>query len=120
MIILLAVIFSIVAFCCILFGFMEDSMKIKIAGYIAAVLFIVCMVIWTQTESGARTMKSMKSDTSGGLSRTVEVYDQDGDLIRTYSGKIDIEDTEYGNKVLFDLDGKRTVIYNATVIVQEK
>ncbi len=41
-------------------------------------------------------------------------------MIQTYEGKIDVQDTEYGNKVLFDLNGKRVVIYNATVITEEK
>ena len=47
-------------------------------------------------------------------------YDNNGNLLKTYEGKIDVQDTEYGNKVLFDLTGERVVIYNATVIVEEQ
>lgn len=55
-----------------------------------------------------------------GLNRTVKVYAQDGELIGKYEGKIDIEDNSYGNKVKFEIDGKRVIIYNAIVVVEEK
>ncbi len=42
-----------------------------------------------------------------------------GKPIKTYSGRFDIESGE-GDKILFDLNRKRTIIYNATVIVEEK
>lgn len=64
-----------------------------------------------------RTMKDISSNYGGGLNRTVTVYDMQGEPIKEYTGKIDVEANE--GKVLFDLDGKRTIIYNATVIVQE-
>ena len=67
-----------------------------------------------------RAAKSFNSELGGGLNRIIKVYTADGTQISTYEGNIDIEDTEYGNKVLFDLDGKRIVLYNATVIVEEK
>lgn len=65
-------------------------------------------------------MKNVKSNNAGGMERIVKVYSEDGKLIEKYEGKIDIQDTEYGNKVLFDLNGKRVVIYNATVVTEEK
>ena len=52
--------------------------------------------------------------------RRNEVYSATGEFLKTYEGKLDIETNEYGNKVLFDMDGKRTIIHNATVIVKEK
>lgn len=64
-----------------------------------------------------REMKSISSNWNGGLDRTVTVYDMQGEPIKEYTGKIDVEANE--GKVLFDLEGKRTIIYNATVIVQE-
>ena len=66
-----------------------------------------------------RALKSINSEYFGGLDRTVTVYDYDGNEITSYTGKIDIEDTETGGKVKFDLDGKRTIIYGGIVIVQE-
>ena len=62
--------------------------------------------------------KDISSDVSGGLDRTVEVYDYSGNLLKEYSGKIDLESNEEG-KVKFDLDGKRYIIYNAIVVVEE-
>ncbi len=71
-------------------------------------------------ESFQRSVKTFRSEYAGGLERRVEVYSSSGELLKTYEGKLDIEANEYGNKVLFDMDGKRTIIYNATVIVEEK
>jgi len=61
----------------------------------------------------------MTSEYMGGLKRTAKVYSSDGDLIAQYEGKFDVQSSEFGNKVLFDIDGKRVIIYNATVIVEE-
>lgn len=70
-------------------------------------------------ESWERTVKDLDSEYTGGLNRTITVYDQNGQAIKQYKGKVDIRDSEYGNKVLFDLDGKRVVIYNAVVVAEE-
>lgn len=56
---------------------------------------------------------------NGGLNRTVNVYTLDGKLIATYEGKIDIDDNSNGS-IMFDLDGKRYVYYNAIIEVIEK
>ncbi len=79
-----------------------------------------CNVWYWNTESGQRVVKDWKSNNVGGLNRTVEVYTQDGELLKSYTGKIDVQNNDYGNKVLFDLDGKRYVFYNAVVVVEEK
>ena len=71
-------------------------------------------------ESWERTKKGYESEYGGGLNRTITVYDQNGKTIKEYKGKVDIQDSEYGNKVLFDLDGKRVVIYNAVVVAEEE
>ena len=71
------------------------------------------------TESFQREVKNMTSEYMGGLKRTAKVYSSDGDLIAQYEGKFDVQSSEFGNKVLFDIDGKRVIIYNATVIVEE-
>ena len=64
-----------------------------------------------------RSCKSCQSEMAGGLNRTVNVYSYDGTLIATYTGKIDVEENE--SKVLFDMDGKRYIYYNAIVEVIE-
>lgn len=71
-------------------------------------------------ESFQRSVKTFRSEYAGGLERKIEVYSATGELLKTYEGKLDIESNEYGNKVLFDMNGKRTIIFNATVIVEEK
>lgn len=83
------------------------------------VMALVGILLTGCTESYEREMKDMKSSISG-LNRVVYIYDDDGNVMKTYEGQIDIEDNEYGNKIKFDLNGKRIIIYNATVIVEEK
>lgn len=67
-----------------------------------------------------RLQKTNDSDQNGGLDRILTVYSNDGKQLAQYEGKFDIEENDAGTKVLFDLNGKRTIIYNAIVIAQEK
>ncbi|MEC0242784.1 DUF5052 family protein [Paenibacillus dokdonensis] len=88
--------------------------KLVITAAAMAVLFVLA-----GCESWDRTVKDIGSSVKG-LQRVATVYDQGGNAIKTYKGKFDVEVNEYGNKVKFDLDGKRVLIYNATVIVEEE
>lgn len=88
--------------------------KLLIVAAALAVLFVLA-----GCESWNRTVKNFDSSVNG-LQRIALVYDQSGNAIKTYKGKFDVEVNEYGNKVKFDLDGKRILIYNATVIVEEE
>jgi hypothetical protein len=81
---------------------------------------ILSVLLMSCTEVAQRNIRTIRSEWTGGLDRHMEVYTPDGTLVRTYEGKFDIEANEYGNKVLFDVDGKRIIIYNAIVIVEEK
>ena len=65
-----------------------------------------------------RAAKDIKSDLNGGLDRTVTVYTADGEVLKTYKGKIDLETTE-GGIVKFDLNGQRIMYYNCYVEVIE-
>lgn len=95
--------------------------KAGVFGSLVVIALMIGAVVWyLNTASGQRAIKNIKSNNTGGMERIVKVYSNDGELIEKYEGKIDIQDTEYGNKVLFDLDGKRIVIYNATVVTEEK
>lgn len=93
-------------------------------GLLSIILFVAlgAWLCWAQynTSSGQRGIKSYHSERAGGLTRTVEVYDDYGHLLKSYKGKLDVETNEAGNKVLFDLNGKRTVVYGAIVVVQEE
>ncbi|MCD7034417.1 hypothetical protein LRR81_09225 [Metabacillus sp. GX 13764] len=100
---------------------MSRTKKTGIAVSVIVLLLIAGGIIWYfNTAAGERALKSFQSNNSGGINRDVKVYSSDGKLIKEYTGKIDIQDTEYGNKVLFDVNGKRVVIYNATVITEER
>lgn len=87
------------------------------------VIIIVALVIGllVLVFSGAgfqRTLKSFKSNYTGGLYRTVFVYDYNGNLLREYGpAMIDISESE--NETFFDYNGQRIVIHNAIVIVEE-
>lgn len=91
----------------------------KFKRFIAMVLMSVSIIALAGCASTARTCKSCESNMNYGLDRIVNVYSLDGTLIATYEGKIDIDDNENGS-IMFDLDGKRYVYYNAIVEVIEK
>jgi len=88
--------------------------KLIITAAALAVLFVLA-----GCESWDRAVKDIGSSVNG-LNRVATVYDQGGNAIKTYKGKFDVEVNEYGNKIKFDFDGKRILIYNATVIVEEE
>ena len=67
--------------------------------------------------SCARMQKSFDSEMSGGLTRKVTLYSTTGEIVDAWEGKIDITDSD--QEVMFDLDGKRTVIHGGIVVVQE-
>ena len=89
-------------------------MKKKI---IAMILVLITILSLTGCASMQRDMKTISSDWGGGLNRTVTVYDYTGNSIQSWTGKIDISESE--NEVWFDLNGKRTVIQGGIIIVQE-
>ena len=84
---------------------------------IALALILVTIFMLTGCASMERDMKTITSDWGGGLNRTVTVYDYTGDPIQSWTGKIDISESE--NEVWFDLNGKRTIIQGGIIIVQE-
>ena len=76
---------------------------------------------FNDTESGKRAMKDQESNFSGGIERTVDIYDMEGDLIKSYSGEFDVE-THDTNIVFDDENGKRHIVYftTGTVVIDEK
>ena len=93
------------------------------SGSVAVILIVIILVIGllALTFSGAnfqRTIKSWKSNYTGGLYRIVSVYDYNGNLLREYGpAMIDISESE--NETFFDYNGNRIIIHNAIVIVEE-
>ena len=101
-------------------------------GIIGAMLTVVVSIaiticLWfgtnwyfTNTECGKRALKTQDSELNGGITRQVLVYDMDGDLITSYTGKFDIEYSD--ERIMFDDEnGDRHIIYfkSETVIVDE-
>lgn len=88
-----------------------------------AIALIATTAIVASTATGCasieRFTKTVVSDTTGGLDRHVIAYTNTGEVLGEWEGKIDIQENNSGTKVLFDLDGKRIVLYNAIVVVEE-
>lgn len=91
----------------------------KLGLLVVFVVVIVCILFVAVAfkEDFKRGLKSLNSDFNGGLDRTITVYSDTGEILEKYRGKCDIESNE--SKVLFDMDGKRVIIYNAIVIAEE-
>ena len=80
---------------------------------------LVLLVSVVGCAAASRSLKDFGSSVTG-LNRVMTVYDANGDVLRTYTGTFDIQSTQYGNEVKFDINGKRHIIYNAIVVVDEQ
>ncbi len=98
-------------------GNTRRAKMILLAVLCAAMLCLSLLGGCTGCATWQRSCKTWQSEVSGGLNRTVNVYSYTGELIASYTGRIDVEENE--SKVLFDLDGKRYIYYNALVEVIE-
>ena len=94
-------------------------------GVWIAVGVVLCLVTvpgflfyYNATESGKRAVKTEKSNLSGGIDRTVTVYDYNGNQIDSWTGTFDVTNSEY--ETYFDIDGKRVVIHGGIVINEER
>lgn len=93
-------------------------MKKVLIKIVVVVALVIAMFVGTSCASCDRMMKSCQSDIAGGMNRRVIVYDYQGNVLATYEGLIDLS-TEADNCVLFHIDGKRIVWYNAIVSIEE-
>ena len=91
----------------------------KIKNLLIAVLLCFLVTGGFGCASCNRSCKSCTSDMNGGLYRTINIYTMTGDLLATYEGMIDIDNNANGS-IMFDLNGKRYVYYNAIIEVIEK
>lgn len=94
-------------------------MKRVFAKILVVLMLCIIFLVGSGCASCERELKSCSSNLSGGLYRTINIYSLDGQLLATYEGKIDIDDN-LNNSIMFELDGKRYVYYNAIVEVIEK
>lgn len=88
------------------------SYKVFIA--VVVTVIIVIIGIFINSASFKRGVVDLKSDLTGGLNREINVYTADGQLIKHFEGKIDI-DSEHDGAVKFDYNGKRYIYYNCFV-----
>lgn len=109
-------------------GALDNERPVKVAVIVAEAVLMVLIIVGcaaynTNTESGRRSLKSWKSETSGGLNRTVTVYDVKGKELVKYTGRFDVEESSSEGivKIKFDCKGKRHIIYaqTGTVLIDE-
>ena len=106
-------------------GEVGAAMICAIVGLILAVAFIGGAIFYLNTESGKRAVKDMQSELGNGIRRTVQVYDINGELIKEYEGKFDVEtgNAETAPYIVFDDEnGKRHIVYytTGTILIDEK
>lgn len=86
-----------------------------------AVLITLCVaLLFTGCESCSRSMKSLRSDVGGGLNRTISVYDYNGQLIKSWTGKFDVAENPNKNQVYFDDQNGKRVIIDGGIIINEE
>ena len=97
-----------------------SAVAVVIISVILGGAMIIGPIVYSNTEEGQRALKDQQSNFYGGISRTVEVYDINGNLIKSYEGKFDIE-TDHNNYIMFDDNGQRHIIYftTGTIIIDE-
>lgn len=121
-------IFGIVTACVIVFTavaflFVNENMarsKKRIFTSLGVVLVAGSLIIgafaglhwyYTETAESRRAVIDQQSNINNGLERTINILNADGEVIRTYTGVIDIEGND-GGYVVFDYNGRRYTYYN--------
>ena len=92
-------------------------MKKKIIAVILTITTILLLTVGC-TGSQQRGIKSVKPNLTGGLHRTITLYDYNGKEIRKWEGKIDLSEAE--NETDFIVDGKRVLIHGGIAVIEEK
>lgn len=95
----------------------DKSYQIVITVILAIVLCVGCFAVgrwyFTSTASGIRALTDERSNLRNGLERTITIYTANGEVLKQYHGKIDLEmDQDY---IKFDWEGKRYIYYNCYV-----
>lgn len=90
-------------------------MKRIIAGTLTFVLLVGSLCGCAGFQRG---MKTIGSDITGGLDRTVTVYSYDGEKLGEWSGKFDVSSSE--QETFFDINGKRVILQGGIIINEEE
>lgn len=87
--------------------------KFLLTGLLGTVL--IGMSGCTEIQS---SIKDTESDVSG-LNRTVNVYSDNGEVLKTYTSKnMRVKDGD-GGTITLDFNGRRVIICNAHVVIEE-
>lgn len=79
---------------------------------------VILIILWLSSETGKRELKSLRSNYTSGLERTITLYDYNGDIIDSWSGKFDVSESEY--EVYFDDEDSKRVIIHGGIVVNEE
>lgn len=113
----------VIGFTAVAFLFVNENMarsKKRIFTSLGVVLVAGSLIIgafaglhwyYTETAEGRRAVIDQQSNINNGLERTINILNADGEVIRTYTGVIDIEGND-GGYVVFDYNGRRYTYYN--------
>ena len=89
---------------------------------ISIVLFVIFALIGivelSSCESFNRELHSMHSDLNGGLYRKVTLLDYEGDTLKVWEGKFDVQFTDR-NSAYWDMNGKRVMISGGIIVNEE-
>lgn len=92
-----------------------DSKGFAITLMIVGTILIFGIGLWyfNNTASGVRARTDERAELNNGLDRVVVIYTADGEILKKYEGRIDIEQGQ--GYVKFDWNGKRYIYYNCYV-----
>lgn len=88
--------------------------------YLIVSLICVLIVCLAGCASTKASCKSYAIDRAGGTDRIIRIYDYQGDIIAEYEGFIWVEEQESGTNIMFEINNKRYIYYNAIFEIIEK
>lgn len=97
-----------------------ENVPLPVLLMLFGVIVSMAYSIWhcTNTASGVRHVKDFQSEISNGIERTITVYNLNGEIIKIYTGKFDVDSSQETGRIKFDdEEGKRHIIYNTTGII---
>ena len=89
----------------------------SITSMICLVVLIGSIAFVLNTGTVQRKSKSLKSNIMGGVQRTATLYDYSGNVIRKWTGKIDMSDSE--RETDFIVDGNRVIIHGGIAVIED-
>lgn len=101
---------------------MSEKIKAIIIGIIV-IVFIACGGWWyfTHTGSGLRIATNFRSNMNNGIERKITVYNADGKVIMSMTGKFDIQHSDRSLQYIDQHHMKHNIYFgdNTTVTVNE-